>query len=84
MMVWDMNIVDARGVMLRCRTDVFDTAEVHDAALRLAGLLGVHIYDALIVAAALEASAPNHDSSSGSSVLDGVCGAKHMSMATRR
>jgi len=31
------------------------TAEIHDDALRLAGQHGFHIYDAVIVAAALEA-----------------------------
>ena len=43
------------AIRILCPSPVPITAETHDAALRLAGQYGFHIYDALIVAAALEA-----------------------------
>lgn len=43
------------GIRILCPSPIPITAEMHDAALRLAGQHGFHIYDALIVAAALEA-----------------------------
>jgi predicted nucleic acid-binding protein len=49
------------------------TAETHDAALRLAMRHGFHIYDALIIAAALEAGCStlySEDMPSGQ-VIDG-------------
>ena len=47
---------DALGaIRILCPPPIPITAEMHDAALRLAGQHGFHIYDALIVAAALEA-----------------------------
>jgi predicted nucleic acid-binding protein len=49
-------ITDALGaIRILCPAPIPITAEVHDAALRLAKQHGFHIYDALIVAAALEA-----------------------------
>lgn len=43
------------AIRILCPAPVPITVEVHDAALRLAGQYGFHIYDALIVAAALDA-----------------------------
>ena len=43
------------AIRILCPGPVPVTVGVHDAALRLAGQYGFHIYDALIVAAALEA-----------------------------
>lgn len=43
------------AIRILCPSPIAITAEMHDAALRLAGQHGLHIYDALIVAAALEA-----------------------------
>ena len=48
-------ITEALGaIRILCPSPIPITAEMHDAALRLAGQHGFHIYDALIVAAALE------------------------------
>lgn len=43
------------AIRILCPNPVPITVEMHDAALRLAGQYGFHIYDALIVAAALDA-----------------------------
>lgn len=43
------------AIRILCPGPIPITAEIHDAALRLAGQHDFHIYDALIVAAALEA-----------------------------
>ena len=49
-------VTDAlEAVRILCPSPAPITIETHDAALRLAGRYGFHIYDALIVAAALEA-----------------------------
>ena len=49
-------ITEALGaIRTLCPSPIPITAEMHDAAVRLAELHGFHIYDALIVAAALEA-----------------------------
>ena len=49
-------VTEALGaIRILCPSPLPISAEMHDAALRLAGQLGFHIYDALIVAAALEA-----------------------------
>ena len=49
-------VTEALGaIRILCPSPLPITAEMHDAALRLAGQHGFHIYDALIVAAALEA-----------------------------
>ena len=49
-------VTDALGaIRILCPSPIPITAEMHDAALRLAEQQGFHIYDALIVAAALEA-----------------------------
>ena len=48
-------VTDALGaIRILCPSPIPLTSETHDAALRLAGQYGFHIYDALIVAAALE------------------------------
>jgi predicted nucleic acid-binding protein len=50
------DVTDALGaIRILCPSPIPITTEMHDAALRLAGQHGFHIYDALIVAAALEA-----------------------------
>jgi predicted nucleic acid-binding protein len=43
------------AIRILCPSPLPITAEMHDNALRLAGQHGFHIYDALIIAAALEA-----------------------------
>ncbi len=43
------------AIRILCPSPIPITVEMHDAALRLAGQYGFHIYDALIVAAALDA-----------------------------
>jgi len=43
------------AIRILCPSPISITPEMHDAALRLAGEYGLDIYDALIVAAALEA-----------------------------
>jgi predicted nucleic acid-binding protein len=49
-------VTEALGaIRTLCPSPIPITAEMHDAAVRLAELHGFHIYDALIVAAALEA-----------------------------
>lgn len=49
-------VTDALGaIRILCPSPIPITAEMHDAGLRLAEQHGFHIYDALIVAAALEA-----------------------------
>lgn len=54
-MSWQ-NVANALGaIRILCPSVVPITAETHDAALRLAVRHGFHIYDALILAAALEA-----------------------------
>ncbi|MEO6238632.1 MAG: PIN domain-containing protein [Vicinamibacterales bacterium] len=68
------DVTDALGaIRILCPSPIPITAETHDAALRLAGEHGFHIYDALIVAAALEADCAtlySEDLQSGR-VLDG-------------
>jgi len=54
-MSWQ-EVASALGaIRILCPSVAAMTAETHDAALRLAVRHGFHIYDALIVAAALEA-----------------------------
>lgn len=54
-MSWQ-DVTDALGaIRILCPSVVPITTETHDAALRLAVRHGFHIYDALVVAAALEA-----------------------------
>jgi predicted nucleic acid-binding protein len=49
-------VTEALGaIRVLCPSPIPITAETHDAALCLAGQHGFHIYDALIVAAALDA-----------------------------
>ena len=48
-------VTDALGaIRVLCQSPIPITAEMHDAAVRLAAQHGFHIHDALIVAAALE------------------------------
>ena len=48
-------VTEALGaIRVLCPSPIPITVEMHDAALRLVGRHGFHIYDALIVAAALE------------------------------
>jgi len=50
------DVTEALGaIRILCPSPIPITAELHDAALGLAEQHGFHIYDALIVAAALEA-----------------------------
>lgn len=67
-------VTDVLGaVRILCPSPIPITAEMHDGALRLAGQHGFHIYDALIVAAALEADCTtlySEDLQSGQ-VIDG-------------
>ena len=61
------------AIRMLCTSALPITAEMHDDALRLAGQHGFHIYDALIVAAALEANCATlytEDMQSGQ-VIDG-------------
>jgi predicted nucleic acid-binding protein len=54
-MPWE-NIVEAlAAVRVLCAAPVAITVDTHDAALRIAQRYGFHIYDSLIVAAAIEA-----------------------------
>jgi predicted nucleic acid-binding protein len=68
------DVADALGaIRILCPSPVPLTTDVHDAALRLAGQHGFHIYDALIVAAALDADCAtlySEDLQSGQ-VIDG-------------
>ena len=67
-------VTDALGaIRILCPSPIPLTSEMHGAALRLAGQYGFHIYDALIVAAALEADCAtlySEDLQSGQ-VIDG-------------
>jgi predicted nucleic acid-binding protein len=54
-MPWEEIVEALAAIRVLCPAPVPITTETHDAALRLAGRHGWHIYDALIVAAALEA-----------------------------
>ena len=67
-------VTDALGaIRILCPSPIPITAQMHDAALRLAGQHGFHIYDALIVEAALEADCTtlySEDLQSGQ-VIDG-------------
>jgi predicted nucleic acid-binding protein len=67
-------VTDALGaIRILCPSPIPLTAETHDAALRLAVRYAYHIYDALIVAAALEAGCTtlySEDLQSGQ-VIDG-------------
>jgi predicted nucleic acid-binding protein len=72
-MSWQ-DVTSALGALrVLCPSVVPMTAETHDAALRLAMRHGFHIYDALIIAAALEAGCStlySEDMPSGQ-VIDG-------------
>ena len=61
------------AIRILCPSPLSITAAMHDDALRLAGQYGFHIYDAMIVAAALEADCTTlytEDMQSGQ-VIDG-------------
>lgn len=54
-MPWE-EIIEALGaIRVLCAASVAITIDTHDAALRIAQRYGFHIYDSLIVAAAIEA-----------------------------
>ncbi len=53
-MSWPDVTAALADIKILCPSPIPITVEIHDAALRLAARYGYHIYDALIVAAALE------------------------------
>jgi predicted nucleic acid-binding protein len=55
-MSWDEITVALTAIRVLCPAPVSLTTATHDDALRLAGRYGFHIYDALVVASALEAA----------------------------
>lgn len=68
------DVIEALGaIRVLCPSPIPITAELHDAALRLAEQHGFHVYDALIIAAALSADCAtlySEDLQSGQ-VIDG-------------
>lgn len=54
-MSWEAIAEALAAIRVLCPEPVRLTIDTHDAALRIASRYGVHIYDALVVAAALEA-----------------------------
>ena len=72
-MSWSEVTEALEAIRILCPSPIPITVEMHDAALRLAGQHSFHIYDALIVAAALEADCTTlytEDMQSGQ-VIDG-------------
>lgn len=57
-MPWPEIVEAMAAVRLLCPEPLPLTVETHEAALRIASTYGFHFYDALIVAAALEADCP--------------------------
>lgn len=55
-MAWPEITEALAAIRILCPSPVAITAEIHDAALRVAAHHGFHIYHALIVAAALDAN----------------------------
>jgi len=55
-MPWTEVLEALKAIRALCPSTVPVTIRTHEAALRLAGRYGYHIYDALVIAAALEAS----------------------------
>ena len=53
---WEEVLEALRAIRVLCPSPVPLTVETHDTALGLAGRYGYHIYDSLVIAAALEAS----------------------------
>jgi len=72
-MSWPEVTEALEAIRILCPSPIPITVEMHNAALRLAGQHGFHIYDSLIVAAALEADCATlytEDMQSGQ-VIDG-------------
>jgi predicted nucleic acid-binding protein len=55
-MPWKEVLEALDAIRVLCPSPVPVSVGVHDAALRIAGVHGYHIYDALVIAAAVEAS----------------------------
>jgi predicted nucleic acid-binding protein len=55
-MPWKEVLEALKAIRALCPSPVPVTIRTHETALRLAGRYGYHIYDALVIAAALEAS----------------------------
>jgi predicted nucleic acid-binding protein len=55
-MPWKDVLAALKAIRTLCPSPVPVTIRTHDAALRLAGRYGYHIYDSLVIAAAIEAS----------------------------
>ena len=55
-MPWDEVLEALSAIRVLCPSPVPLTMETHDAALGIVGRYGYHIYDSLVIAAALEAS----------------------------
>jgi len=55
-MTWTEILEALRAIRALCPSPVPLTAETHDAALRISREYGYHIYDSLVIAAALQAS----------------------------
>jgi predicted nucleic acid-binding protein len=55
-MPWNQVLEALAAIRVLCPSPVPITVETHDAALRIAGRHGYHIYDSLVIAAALDAS----------------------------
>jgi predicted nucleic acid-binding protein len=53
-MTWDEIIDVLSAVRILCESPIALSVSIHDAALKIAGQYGFHIYDALILAAALD------------------------------
>ncbi len=72
-MSWPDVTAALADIKILCPSPIPVTVEIHDAALRLAARHGYHIYDALIVAAALEGecSILYSEDLQGGQVIDG-------------
>ena len=55
-MPWEEILEALSALRVLCPSPVPLTVEIHDAALEIAGQYGYHIYDSLVIAAALQAS----------------------------
>jgi predicted nucleic acid-binding protein len=55
-MPWKEVLEALKAIRVLCPSPVPVTIKTHDMALRIAGRYGFHIYDSLVIAAAIEAS----------------------------
>jgi predicted nucleic acid-binding protein len=55
-MPWKEVLEALKAIRVLCPSPVPVTIRTHETALRLAGRYGYHIYDSLVIAAAIEAS----------------------------